>query len=186
MFAYCGNNPVSRGDESGFGWRDFWEGVRDWLTEKKEEAAENEDGAETIGLTINGAFGMAGSASLGFTFDAKGNIGLAGTINGGGGFPSAGIGGFITYSNAPNIYKQSGLGSTVGASGGPWVVAGGVEGCFMFDTEEGKTYTGITASATVGLYPTVVEVHGEVGYTEVVGFNVFDPLISIANWILGD
>ena len=107
-------------------------------------------------------------------------------MNAGGGFPSAGIGGFITISNAPNIYKQSGLGAVVGASGGPWAVAVGIDGCFMFDTEEGQTYTGINVSGTVGLYPTVVEVHREVGYTEVAGFNIFDPLIWIANRMLGE
>jgi len=185
MFAYCGNNPVSRNDSTGFGWREFWGDVRDWLSEEKEKAATSEDITATIGITLNGAFGVAASGTGGITFDSKGNIGLAFTINGGGGFPSAGIGGYLTFSDAPNIYKQNDLGAAVGASAGPGVVAIGAEYCMMFDTEEDAMYDGVTFSATVGLYPTIVEVHGEVGHTEVKGFNIFDALIGAVDLLRG-
>jgi hypothetical protein len=34
------------------------------------------------------------------------------------------------------------------------------------------------------LYPTFIEIHGEVGYTSVVGFNVFDAVMAIADAML--
>ena len=164
-------------------WEDFWTDVSNWLTGEKEKAATNDDGTATIGVTCSAAFGAALSVSAGITYDMHGNIGLAATGNTGAGFPSAGVGLFISGSNAPNIYKQNGLGATVGASGGPAVVAVGAEYNMLIDQEAGTVYHGGTASATVGLYPTVVEVHGEVGYTGVIGFNVFDVLINISNWL---
>jgi hypothetical protein len=60
----------------------------------------------------------------------------------------------------------------------------GGEYSLMIDKEAGETYNGITISATAGLYPTVVEVHGEVGYTTIGGFNVFDIFIGITNAML--
>ena len=53
----------------------------------------------------------------------------------------------------------------------------------LVDQAEGKTYHGGTFSATVGLYPTVVEVHGEVGTTKVRGCNIYDVLINIVDFI---
>ena len=170
-------------DESGYGWHEFWNGVSKWLKEKKEKAAINEDGTATVGFTGSVAFGAGVSGSLGITYDMKGNIGLASTINGGGGFPSAGVGVFISGSNASDIYKQNGLGVAIGASGGPGVIAGEGEYNMLIDQEAGTVYHGGTVSVTVGLYPTVVEVHGEVGYTEVSGFNVFDVLIKASDWL---
>jgi len=38
---------------------------------------------------------------------------------------------------------------------------------------------------TAGLYPTVVEVHGEVGNTWVWGFNIYDVAIQIIDFFLG-
>jgi hypothetical protein len=185
MFAYCGNNPVLRLDPAGYSWwGDFWEWVKDSTEEKKEKASDNGNGTGTIGITTSAAFGIGGSVSLGITFDEKGNIGIAGTFNAGGGFPSAGIGGFVTVTNAPNIYKQNGLGTVVGASGGPGVIAVGGEFSIMADTENCETYYGGTISATAGLYPTFIEIHGEVGCTSVVGFNVFDAVMAIANAML--
>ena len=119
--------------------------------------------------------------SCGITFDEKGNIGIAATGNAGGGFPSAGVGGYINITNAPDIFKQQGLGTVVGASGGPGAVAIGAEYCLLVDSEGGNVYHGVTVSATAGLYPTVVEVHGEAGYTSVVGFNIFDALICVVD-----
>ena len=183
MFAYCGNNPVIRNDATGYGWNDIWSGVKKWLTRQKEEAASNTGGTGTIGLTASAAFGGGGTISLGVTFDQKGNLGLVGTANAGGGFPTASIGAFASVSSATNIYKQSGLGTSVGASGGPGVIAVGGDYNIMIDQEEDKVYHGGSINASVGLYPTVVEVHGEVGYTEVIGFNVFDPVIFVADWL---
>jgi len=185
MFAYCGNNPVLRLDPAGYSWwTDFWEWVKEKAEQQKEEASKNEDATQTIGLTANAAFGIGASISGGITYDLKGNIGIAATYASGGGFPSAGIGGFITTTDAPNIYKQRGLGAVVGASGGPGVIAIGGEYSIMADTEACESYSGYTISATIGLYPALVEIHGEVGYTEVIGFNIFDPFIWLADAML--
>ena len=183
MFAYCGNNPIIRNDATGYGWSDIWNNVKNWLTGQKEKAASSSSGTCTFGITGSAAFGISGTVSLGVTFDQKGNLGLAATINGGGGFPTAGIGVFGSLSSAPNIYKQSGLGTSVGASGGPGVIAVGGDYNIMIDQEEDKVYHGGSINASVGLYPTVVEVHGEAGYTGVIGFNVFDPLIAVSDWL---
>ena len=137
------------------------------------ESASNGNGTLTVGRMASAAFGIEASASLGITADRKGNIGLALALNGGGGFPSAGIGGFVSANSAPSIFAQEGWGGSVGASGGPEIVAGGVE------------YNhGGALSLTFGLYPTIVEAHGEVGYTWVWGINVYDAAIDIVNNIL--
>jgi hypothetical protein len=140
----------------------------------------------TVGKTVSGAFGFAGSLSVGYTFDAKGNIGRSYTINGGGGFPSAGVGVFIAGNNAPTIYHQGGMGTAVGASGGPAAVAIGGDYNTLIDKANGRTYHGGTVSLTYGLYPTIVEVHGEVGYTIVRGFNIYDKAIQIVDFFLGN
>ena len=185
MFAYCGNNPISRLDPTGHSWwNNFWRDTKEFWERQKEKASENGTGTGTLGITGSAAFGVGVSMSLGITFDEHGNIGIATTTNTGGGFPSAGIGGFITVTNAPNIYKQNGWGTVVGVSGGPGVLAFGGEYNLMIDSEAGKVYNGTTVSATAGLYPTIVEVHGEVGYTSVGGFNIFDVFIGIADIML--
>ena len=174
-----------RFDPAGYSWwGDLWNWIKDWAEGKKESASKNENRTETIGVTASAAFGFSCSGSLGITFDAKGNIGLCGTINVGAGFPSAGVGGFTTITDAPNIYKQAGLGCVLGASGGPGKYAVGGEYTLMVDTSSDETYNGLTSSATVGLYPTFVEVHGEVGYTFVTGFNVFDLIIGFSDFML--
>ena len=183
MFAYCGNNPVLFCDPAGYFWNEFWESIEEWLKDKKEQTQKNGDGTLTVGFTISGAFGVGVSYSTGVTLDQKGNVGFSGTINGGGGFPSAGAGGFASITNAPNIFKQEGLGFAIGGSGGPGVIAVGGDYNMLVDQAEGKTYHGGTFSATVGLYPTVVEVHGEVGTTKVRGCNIYDVLINIVDFI---
>ena len=187
MFAYCGNNPVVRVDPYGYSWfSDFLQIVKDWLEERKEEGKSNEDHTETVGVTGSAAFGVAASGAVGITRDNKGNIGIALSINIGGGFPSVGAGGYKTTTNAPNIYKQSGHGVTIGASGGPGVVAAGMEYNMLIDQEESCVYHGNTVSATYGFYPTIVEVHGEVGYTWVWGVNVYDVGIELVDLLIAE
>ena len=185
MFAYCGNNPITRVDLTGLSWREFWENVKEWLEEKKEDAGSNIDGTVTIGITGSAAFGPAVSVSTGYTFDAKGNVGRIFTANGGGGFPSAGVGRYVAFNNAPTIYHQEGLGTAVGASGGPAVINIGGDYNMLIDKTNGRTYHGGTVALTYGLYPTVVEVHGEVGNTWVRGFNIYDKAIQIVDFLLG-
>ena len=175
-----------RQDLTGQSWKTFWNKVKDWLTKKKEEAETNKDITVTKGFTGSAALGGGASVSVGHTKDTKGNTGIAVTVNGGGGFPNLGVGRFISVNNAPTIYEQEGLGTAVGASGGPWAVAVGAEYNTLINQEAGQVYHGGTLSATFGFYPTVVEVHGEVGYTFVWGFNIYDVAISVVDWALGN
>ena len=66
------------------------------------------------------------------------------------------------------------------------MVAVGAEYNMLVDTKNDKVYHGYTVSATYGIYPTIVEVHGEVRYTWVSGFNVYDAAISIIDLLLGE
>ena len=185
MFAYCGNNPIVRQDSSGHSWRGFWKSVKSWLTKKKEKASNNGNGTLTIGRTVSAALGIAGSASGGLCLDRKGNMGLTATVNVGAGFPSASVGGSVTATTAPSIYHLKGHGVVVGASGGPGVVAIGGEYTGIIDKENEKMYHGGAISATAGLYPTIVEIHGEYGYTWVSGVNLYDVAIDIADFMGG-
>ena len=181
MFAYCRNNPVNMFDHSGRlpQWLDNWlNDFKEWLKNEKEEASSNTNITLALGSTASGAFGVGASVSRGITIDTKGNVGCIRTVNGGGGFPNLGLGGFVSLNNAPTIYYQAGLGSAVGASGGPLCVAVGGDYNMMVDTVNGNTYHGCTITATYGLYPTIVEIHGEVGYTWVRGGNIYDVVIG--------
>ena len=106
------------------------------------------------------------------------------TFNAGGGFPSAGVGAFESINNAPTIHEQAGLGTAVGASGGPWVVAVGGDYNMLINQDKNCVYHGFTSTATYGFYPTIVEVHGEVGHTWVRGVNIYDVGINIADFML--
>ena len=167
-------------------WKNFWDDAKEWLKTKKEEAENNANITTTSGITGSAAFGGAVSISAGITRDTKGNIGLLVTTNGGGGFPSVGAGSFFSFNNAPTIYDQRGMGATVGASGGTGVLAVGGEYNMIIDQKNKKVYHGGTLSVTYGLYPTIVEVHGEVGNTWVWGFNIYDVAIGIVDFIRGN
>ena len=189
LFAYCGGDPINRIDSTGRGWLEnkwngFWQRVKSWSSDKKEKVKNNNNITITKGITASASMGAGVSTSLGATVDTKGNIGMSITVNGGGGFPSAGIGEFISANNAPTIFEQGGLGATVGVSGGPWVVAPGVDYNMLINQENDCVYHGGTLSVSYGLYPTLVEVHGEVGYTWVWGLNIFDIAIDVADFML--
>jgi RHS repeat-associated protein len=188
MFAYCGNNPVNRADPSGARWfsgfwNDFWNDAKNQLEKQKKKAASNPDITATIGGTLSGALFIAGSISGGVTADTKGNVGLSLNLNGGGGFPNISAGIFGSVNNAPTISDQAGLGTAVGASGGPWVIAAGCDYNILINQVNNCIYHGLTLTATYGIFPTIVEVHGEAGYTLVRGVNIFDVAISIADFM---
>ena len=198
MFAYCGNNPVTRLDITGCfwrkfdwegvkdGWNDFWGGVKDVFIQKKEEAAEAEDGTTTIGANASAAAGAAVGTSIGYTKDNKGNIGVTVSISGGGGFPSAGITGFHSKNNAPNIYAQEGWGMQIGGSVGEGLVLGAVYN-LLVDSEAGKMYHGRTYNIGAGAnIPVPGEIHAEINYTWVFGFNVYDFWIGVTNLLIVD
>ena len=187
MFAYCGNDPINYVDTSGH-WsqwlEDKLEDFKEWLEEEKEEASSNADITLVVGGTGNAAFGAAASGSSGLTIDTKGNVGRITTTNGGGGFPGLGVGLFVSINNTPTIFAQEGLGTAVGASGGPWVVAVGGDYNMIIDTKNAKTYHGGTLNVSYGFYPTVVEIHGEVGYSWVEGVNLFTVAIDAIDYLL--
>lgn len=85
----------------------------------------------------------------------------------------------MSGSNAPSIYHLRGMGGVVGASGGAEGFGGGVEYNMSFDQNNNKTYHGVTVSAGYGVYPTIAEVHGEVGQTWVAGCNIYDVMILL-------
>ena len=62
-------------DEAGHAWKwwdDFWNDVKDWLEEKKEEAESKPNITVSYGYTGSVIFGGGGSASIGLTSDTKG------------------------------------------------------------------------------------------------------------------
>jgi hypothetical protein len=190
MFAYCLNNAISLVDASGTRsvLNDRAMGgnssppaqktspVEETIELLEQFAESSGSGTITYGLTVSGAFGIAGSASVGITMDRKGNIGISYTVNSGGGFPSVSVGRFVSVNNAPTIYHQEGWGTVVGVSGGPEVIAVGGEYNMLIDQANNTVYHGGTVSVTAGLYPACVEAHGEVGYTWVRGLNIFDVI----------
>ena len=75
----------------------------------------------------------------------------------------------------PQIMRQR-WGAVVGGSVGPEVIAIGGEYNILIDKTNNTVYHGGTVSATAGFYPACAEVHGEVGYTWIRGWNIFDLL----------
>ena len=55
----------------------------------------------------------------------------------------------------------------------------GDKGTVLLSPNNNKTYHGVTVSAGYGVYPTIAEVHGEVGQTWVAGYNIYDIMISL-------
>ena len=53
----------------------------------------------------------------------------------------------------------------------------------LINQDADTVYHGATVSVTGGLYPTIVEAHGEVGYTWVWGVNVYDVAIAFMDFI---
>lgn len=78
------------------------------------------------------------------------------------------------------------MGAVVGASVGPEILTGSAEYNMLIDLDEDCVYHGVTLSLTAGLYPTMVEVHGEVGYAWVWGINLYDVAISITDILIGN
>ena len=183
MFAYCGNNPVTRYDPSGCGWNEFWESIREWLEEKKEEAEENEDGTVVIGSAGAAAGVLAFGRSTGVTLDRKGNVGIIITNSSGAGMPSVGTGFFGAVTNAPNIYKQEGSGVSFGVSGGAEGVSVGYDYNVLIDDSSSQQYKGHTVSVGFGASPTLIEVHALKDDSCVWGVNLYDIAITVVDWI---
>jgi hypothetical protein len=187
MFAYCGNNPVSRIDSYGASWwQDFWSDVRDWLAEGKEDNSQ-ERGTIAAGYSGSIAFGFSGTFGFGVTADKRGNAGLILFVNYGGGMPSASVNGFITITNAPDIYKTTGMGTEVGASVSAGPISIGGEYVMLIDSETGETYHGGTylGGMSPPKLPIPAELHGGASQTWMpLSINIYDIAISIIDHIL--
>ena len=103
MFAYCGNNPVSRVDADGNKYTmitDFGGGRR---TNAKTEYGLTISKGSQVSLNV-GAWSFSGS--IGWSVDLKGNVELQGNFSGvasTGGSLSASIGKYEFISNAPSV-----------------------------------------------------------------------------------
>ena len=80
---------------------------------------------------------------------------------------------FKTITNAPDIYKQRGTSYQTGGSGSFCDISAGLEYLTFKDTSSNQVYQGGTVFAGVGS-PIPIEFHGEVGYSYVIGINIFD------------
>ena len=203
MFAYCGNNPVNREDPTGHAFMqvdyntsgqpigmfvDVGCGSASCglfgantvsLVEDKEPITER-TGTTAYGLSLSGAFGIAGSVAFAVTFDERGNVGFMFTKSIGGGTPSAGINLFKTTTNAPSIQDQAGGGLNMGGSVSVGPLSAGGEYNMLLAGED--MYHGYTVEAGTGI-GLPAEFHAAYSDTNVWEiFNLYEALWGIVIW----
>lgn len=188
---YAANNPINNSDPAG-----QWI-IKDaikWLAKNvlnpitnvvKQANASKGDHTYTSGVNGAASFGVGVSVSVGTTYDNNGNVGVIVTGAIGGGTPSASISAYKTETSAQNIYKQAGVSLQTGGSASIGLISFGAEYSLFPDTETSEVYRGGTALIGVSV-PIPAEIHGEIGYSFVWGFNVYDVLdkvyIKIMEW----
>lgn len=175
-YGYCWNNPEKYVDLEG-------KTPVDVATERREDS-KGLVGTLTYGVNASGTLGVfVVDASIGLSFDYKGNIAVQTT--GGWGVsasssPSCAIAGFKTVTNAPNVDCLNGEGGCIGASlalpvsGIP--VYGALDLALVGDLNnkvvDNKNYYGYTVSAGIG--SPGAEAHGEISYTATLTeFNIY-------------
>ena len=184
LFIYCANNPVTSSDPSG-----HWivknaikwvvkNVVRPVVRSTKKATASFGNSTRTVGINGSAAFGGDVSGSLGITTDNKGNIGVIITGCTGGGTPIASASVYQTVTTAPDIYKQRGMSTQIGGSADVCGVSVGAEYSFFKDSETNKIYHSGTVLVGIGV-PIPAELHGEIGYSYVYGFNLYDAIEDI-------
>ena len=192
-YAYCLNNPVNMGDDSGC--------LADWIKDSLKWIAQNiarpmltytRNAFSKVDATYSTGIDITLTPSVfifsfqgGISVDTKGNIALQGSFSGGmtGGSPGASVTGYRTITNAPNINKLEGLGYQIGGSVGVPVygvpVAAG--GDFLIIPDTDTTYFGSTTN--LGFGTPGGEFHiawGATGTGSRTQINLFD----LAGWFL--
>lgn len=117
------------------------------------------------------------------TKDRKGNVGIIVSANTGGGTPSASLSKYKSKTNAPTIYHQKGTSAQIGGS----IDIGtslGLEYVVFPDSTTNDVYQGTTISTGFGVSCIPAEIHGEIGYSWVYGFNIYDEMNNIYNRIM--
>ena len=191
LFMYATNNPINNSDPSG-NWiiKDAikWAAknvVKPVVKKIQKVVASLGDGTRTFGINGSAAFGADVSGSVGITTDNKGNIGVIITGCTWGGTPNASASVYETMTTAPDIYKQRGMSTQIGGSADVSGVSVGAEYLFFQDSETNQIYHSGTVLAGIGT-PIPAELHGEIGYSYVYGFNVYDVMediyIKIMEW----
>ena len=150
--------------------------------------AENkkQPGTLVIGINLSLAYGLGGGVNAGIGFDNNGNIGFVDGGSLGASLPSASAMAFISTSNAPDLNALKDISLVTGASGGEVIVVGGELGLFRAgENGEYNNYVSGTVMAGIGV-GTPIEIHQEVARSYVVSFNIYELIISVADWILSE
>ena len=162
VFAYAANNPVNYCDPSGH-WiiKNF---IKSYVTHfvmpvirKVRRAFSKVNATLSGGISAGVSIGAVQvTAQIGGAIDTKGNIALQTSVSSGlsSGTPGGSITAFVTGTNAPKVSKLIGPSFQVGASAGAPVagapLAGGIDVNIIPDSEEEKTYYGVTGNFGFG------------------------------------
>ncbi|MBQ3519336.1 MAG: DNRLRE domain-containing protein [Clostridia bacterium] len=192
MYAYCLNDPVnlidSNGDDPTPGWaqrinngtatyEDYlealnadpsaWAGLARSNVDRAIKTAKNYNpGTTTIGVNVNGTWGMGGTVSFGIAYDNWGNVGLLLTIGILGGTPSVGVDGFATVTTAPDISRLEGAAVVAGGSVSlPTMPSFGAEATVFYDKYTSEMYIGGTGSVGKSFEISPLLAGGYVGVT---------------------
>ena len=203
MFAYCGNNPVSRVDADGnkytmmedvaaypantnlLKYYDPRTGlipgvapINDPIKAPLKKAEKRlwqvvVPGTASMGITSSAFFGVGGSASSGIIVDREGNIAHISSISAGGGSPSAFAGMYFSATSAPTIKQVE---NSVSLQTGGSVGPVGFEYIVLPDKQTGNLYGGGTIAFGLGVLAIPAEVHATVPVcTDVIYLgNIFD------------
>ena len=207
MFAYCGNNPVSREDPTGHSYcKVYFDSFSPFDTglvnvagcagggsgfvggncvttsvNGTEPSQPKRTGTTTRGFSFSATFIVGVCLDIGITYDKKGNIGFLFSYSIVSGSPSIGVSKFVTKTNAPDIYAQEGPGVATGGSASVMgtIASVGLETSVIMDKDDlSAKYVGQTLSGGLGFGPPG-EYHASTGNTNVVGFNIWDVLSAI-------
>ena len=193
MFAYCGNNPVSRVDATGCAFvqinynldglpNDLFPEIGGGcacalaaagsISSALKKDISKQDGTTSRGITFSAAYIVAVAVSFGFTNDHNGNFGFYLTLSVGGGTPTAGISKSRAKTNAPTIFDQRGWGMSMGGSVSPVVLPISVGGEYnmLLNDQFDYTYSGFTTNVGAGI-GLPAEWHGTIDHTWVKGWN---------------
>ena len=197
MFTYCLNSPVNGIDPNGDApaWienlntnlQDLIEKVKGALVKEKEKERES-SGTLSVGVSFAAGAGGGGSISGGLAMDNRLNFGVVSNYSSGSTLPSASANAYISMTDASSIYALGGdYGSTliVGASVGE-EVGGGIDFLLIHDPEKkGRMSSGVTVQGGfTAKVPVPFEIHAQAAGGYVIGFNLYDVLISACDYAI--